>query len=459
MKPRAPATGRAARPAAPVVEFLPDADEIERRPLPPYVRLTLHTLVAMLLAFILWATFSRIDRVVVAHGKLITPLPNIVMQPLETSIIKSIDVRVGQLVKKGQHLATLDPTFTQADQAQLRTQLRSLETQAQRLQQEIAGNGARAPVDSPAGDADAQLQAQLATERQANYRAQRTRMEENIAKLRAGLETNRRDQQLLTERVASLREMENMQQKLVAQNFGAKLKLLEAQDKRQEVEREQQLARNREQELKRELASFEADKAAFDRSWRQKAMEDMLSTTRDRNTVSEQLRKADQRQKLVTLIAPADAVVLDIAKLSQGSVIKEAEPLFTLVPLNAELEAEVQIDSQDVGYVKLNDPVYLKLDAFPFQQHGALHGQVRTLSGDAFRRDTAGNPAAMGQGTDAFYLSRIRPDGLRLKKMPSQARLLPGMTLSAEIVVGQRSVMSYLLWPLTKALHESLNEP
>lgn len=183
-------------------------------------------------------------------------------------------------------------------------------------------------------------------------------------------------------------------------------------------------------------------------------MEDMLSTSRDRNIVSEQLQKADKRRKLVTLNSPSDAVVLDIAKLSRGSVVQGGGAFFTLVPLGTELEAEVQIDSMDVGYVKLGDRSRLKLDAYPFQRHGVLNGEVRVVSEDSFRRE-----AESGQGVDAYYQSRISLGDMRLEKMPEHARLLPGMTLTAEIVVGKRSVISYLLWPLTKTLDESMQEP
>lgn len=434
-----------------VIEFLPDADEIERSPLPHSARITLHVMLAALISFLIWASCSDLDRIVSAHGRLITPLPNILVQPLETSIVQSIDVRIGQVVKKGERLATLDPTFAQADEIQLRKQLSSLETQSRSLEAELSGDRVSTNINI---DADSQLQADLSVERKANYDAQLAKMDENVARLRATLATNRHDQQLLTEHVKPLQEIENMQEKLVARNFGARVRLLEAQEKRQEVERNLQLSKNREQEIKRELAGMEAEKTAFKKGWRQKMMEDMLSTSRDRNTVSEQLQKADKRRKLVTLTSPSDAVVLEIAKLSLGSVAQGGGTFFTLVPLGTELEAEVQVDAMDVGYVKLGDVTRLKMDAFPFQRHGFLEGGVRTISEDAFRKD-----ADPGQSMDAYYKSRINLSSTQLKKMPSHARLLPGMTLTAEIVVGKRSVMSYVLWPLKRALDESMREP
>ena len=452
---------------ATAVEFLPDADAIERTPLPWVLRVTTHTLALAFLAFIVWATFSEVERIVVAQGRLVNPLPNIVVQPLETSIIQKIHVRVGQIVKKGEILATLDPTFAQADEAQLRTRLESLDTQTRGLNAELLVPGTPSKARSndkakakqkeiePGKDNDANLQAQLSAERQANYSAQLNKLEQNIARVKATMDTNRRDQQVMAQRMKSLVELEAMQETLMAQNFGARMQLLEARDRRLGAEREMEMARSKEIELRSELSTLEAEKVAFTRSWRQKTMEELLNTARDRDGIKEQLQKADKRRQLVSLVSPVDAVVLDMAKLSEGSVVQGAEQMFTLVPLGAELEAEVRIDSMDIGYIKTSDFTHLKLDAFPFQKHGALDGRIRTISEDAFRRDAAGNSG----GLDAYYLSRISFSGSKLRNMNEKMRLLPGMTLSAEIVVGKRSVMSYLLWPLTKAMNESIREP
>ncbi len=451
---------RAARKSAPVVkgskktviEYLPDADEIERSPVPRFAQATLHVLLLCFVSFAVWASVSQLDQVVVAQGRLVNPLPNVVVQPLETAIVQSVNVRIGQLVKKGDALAALDATFVQADETQLRQRLASLETQMQGFQQEIAGQGAQGAAAGT--NADSLLQATLLSERRANYRAQQSKMTETAAKLRAALNTNRNDQQLVALRLKSLKEIETMQEKMVAQKFGAPLQLLEAQQRSKEVERDLELTISREQELKRELAAFDAERNAFERGWRQKILEDMLTISRERDSVKEQLEKADKRHKLVTLVSPVDAVVLDIAKLSPGSVVKQAETFFTLVPLNVVMEAEVHVDSVDVGYIKLGDPVRLKMDAYPFQRHGTLDAKVRTISEDAFRRD-----ASAKSGADAYYVARITLEKTALKNMVDSARLMPGMTLAAEIVVGHRSVMSYLAWPLTKGLSEAVREP
>lgn len=431
-----------------VIEFLPDADEILRRPLPVTARITLHLLLVTLMSFIVWASLSEIDVIVSARGRLVTSLPNIVVQPLETSIIRTIDVKMGQLVRKGEQLATLDPTFSAADEAQLRARLKSLETQAKWLEADLENTVVE--VLDP-NDLDSLLQRKLATERRAAYQSQLMRYQDNVARAIAALETNRKEQGALVSQFKVAGQAENLQEELLEHKYSVRQNLYASQDRRLAVERDLVVARNREKELLREISSLQSELSAFRLGWRQKSMEDLLATGREIDALAEQLQKADKRSMLVNLTAPVDAVVLEIGSLSEGSVVQGAERLITLVPITDQLEAEVSISPSDIGYLMLNADTQLKFDAFPFQKHGGLKGVLRTISGDSFRQKNSSN--------EAYYLGRINLLGRDLENMPEGGRLLPGMTLTAEISVGKRSVMSYLIWPLKKAMTESIREP
>jgi HlyD family secretion protein len=171
------------------------------------------------------------------------------------------------------------------------------------------------------------------------------------------------------------------------------------------------------------------------------------------------LQKAEKRNTLVVLRAPRDAVVLEIPKKSVGSVAQAGEPMFTLVPTDVPLEVELQVASPDVGFVKPGDPVKIKLDAFPFQKYGTLKGKVQVVSEDAFTRDPYASAAKSLAGN--YYLARVRLESTELeRKSPrnEDVSLRPGFTLSGEIVIGRRSVMSYFLYPLIGTLDESLRE-
>jgi hemolysin D len=429
------------------VEFLPDADEIERTPIHHGVPVTFHTLMVMLGVLVLWATFSEIDQVVTARGKLVTPLPNIVIQPIETALVETLSVRMGQVVKKGEILATLDPTFSAADLAQIKDRLESLDAQVRRLEAEKEGLNFKSGKNR-----DELLQEVLASERLAGYKTRLVRFDENIERLKSAISSNTQDIKNLESRVTSLREIEAMNETLAQKQFQSRRGFLESRDRRLEVETDLQAARNRAQELRRELSGVEAERSGFTKENRQKILEELVSVRRERDAAAEQLLKADRRNRLITLKAPADAVVLEVAKRSPGSIIKEAEPFFTLIPLDAQLEAEVQIDTADIAYVAVDNPVRVKIDAYPFQKHGIISGRLEKLSQDAFAREG-------GQSGGAYYLGRVELGAVALRNLDHPVRLLPGMSMSAEIVVGKRSVISYLLYPMIRTMDEAAREP
>ena len=432
------------------VSFLPDADELEKTNLPGGVSATIYILVAMVAIGILWASLSEVDQIVTARGRLVTAQPNIVMQPLETAQITAFNVKPGQVVRKGQVLVVLDPTFIAADLNQAQDRLKSLDAEVRRVEHELSGKAATSQVNN----ADEALQSQLQRERLASYQARLLRLNESIERFKAAMVTNVYDVQSLDGRVKSLRDIETMNERLTQQQFQSNMRLLESRERRQEVERELISARNRSNELKRQLAEAEAERASFTREWRQKSTEELVAVRRERGALAEQVKKVERRSKLIELVAPVDAVVLEVAARSTGSIIREAEPLLTLVPLGETLEAEMQIDAQDVGYIKLNDPVRLKIDAFPFQKHGLIKGVLEKLGQDAFTKEV--NSA---QPSAPYYLGRATLGKNELRNLPRNAPLIPGMTLRAEIVVGKRSVISYVMYPVIRGLSEAAREP
>src|SRR5262245_40013184 len=120
-------------------EFQSDAIEVENRAPPRVARVTLYCVLALILTAIGWAAGSQVDMIVTAQGKLITTRPNLVVQPLETSVIREIHVKAGDRVNRGDLLATLDPTFSQADLDQLRNRVAAFDAAINRLRAELAG--------------------------------------------------------------------------------------------------------------------------------------------------------------------------------------------------------------------------------------------------------------------------------------------------------------------------------
>jgi HlyD family secretion protein len=309
------------------------------------------------------------------------------------------------------------------------------------------------------------VQAAILERRRAEYRSRLASLDEKAGQLDSAIAASRRAQAGLAERLAVVGEVEEIRRQLQERQTGSRLTWLEARVERLRIRDELTALRDREQASAHELRGVQADRAAFIDEWRRKTAEELVEQTRQRATLVEQIAKAERRRSLVTLTAPVDAVVLEVAKRSVGSVVREAEPLVTLVPADVPLEVEAEIPSRDIGLVRVGDVVRVKLDAFPFQRHGTLPGEIRTISADAFTHDPAqaaqgiANPDAPRAGTGAVFRTRIRLTGTRLEAVPAGTTLSPGMVASAEIRVGTRSVLSYFLYPVIRALDESIREP
>ena len=116
------------------IEFFASVPQIPR-----LVAWVVYALLAMVAALCAWATVAKIDIIVVGQGRLIAPRQQLTLQVYETSVVKSIDVSIGQFVKKGQRLALLDPTFTNADRVDYENQVASLKAALERCEAEMSG--------------------------------------------------------------------------------------------------------------------------------------------------------------------------------------------------------------------------------------------------------------------------------------------------------------------------------
>ncbi|MBF9233891.1 HlyD family type I secretion periplasmic adaptor subunit [Microvirga alba] len=437
-----------------ISEFQPDAIEVEERVPRRVARLTLYLITALIAVAVAWACLTEIDEIAVARGKLITTEPNIVIQPLENAVIRSIEVTVGQTVAAGQVLAVLDPTFTQADVQQLKTKFDAADAMVNRLEAELSG---RTYAPSNPSSPEQIVEARLGLQRKAFSDSRLNNLAQEIARAEASLAKSRKEEEILLQRLEGIQDIEAMRTVLMEHQTGSKLNLLQARDTRLDVEATIVRLRGSQVEAGHELEKARSQRQEFIEDFARATLESLVESRGRRDAASEELKKAELRRSLVSLTAPADAIVLEIAQRSTGSVMRQAEPLLVLVPANVALEAEVLIEPKDIGHITPGQVARIKFDAFPFQKHGTASGAIRTISRDAFPAD----PKEIDTRTSGhlFYKARVPLDDVNLRAIPNGFRLLPGMAVQAEIGVGRRSVISYFLYPLLRGFDESIREP
>jgi HlyD family secretion protein len=296
----------------------------------------------------------------------------------------------------------------------------------------------------------------LAAQRKAYNESRLRNLSEEIARAEASIEKSRQEERILRERLAGVKEVEQMRATLLAHETGSKLNLLQARDVRLDIEANLARLQGAQVEAGHEREKALVQRQEFLEDFRRTTLESLVEARERRNSASDELKKAELRQRHVTLIAPVEAVVLEIAQRSIGSVVRQAEPLFVLVPLKVPLEAEVLIEPEDIGHISQDQTARIKLDAFPFQKHGTVTGRVRMISQDSITADPTENK--LRPSDRLFYRARLSLAHVKLRDVPPGFRLLPGMAVQTEIRVGRRRVISYFLYPLLRGLDESIRE-
>lgn len=434
-----------------LARFQSEVESLASENEPVAQRYTLFVICGVIVLSLLLASFVTIDRVVVGMGQLATKEPTVVVQSLNRAIIRSINVKVGDRVKAGDVLATLDPTFAAADVAQLEVQVEGLDAEIARLTAELDDK----PLALDAmPERYAALQQSLYQQRQTQRDEQLRALDAKIELAEATMEKLKADQGRYGERAKIVGEVEQMRRTLTEKQIGSRLNLLQAMDQRLEVLRNLDLAANGMAEASHQAETARAERESFIEQWRTQLHLELLKSRTTRDAAVEQLVKARKNAELVDLRAPADAVVQQIAQLSVGSVLSEAVPLVTLVPVNAALEAEVAIDARDVGFIREGDPVTIKVEAYNYLRHGTVDGHVKLLSEDSFSQDPDSRAPVR-----PYYKAVVTLDKVGLANVPQGFRLNPGMPVTADVKVGERTLLSYLTRGALRSLNEGMREP
>ncbi len=440
----------------------PEAIWLETRKVPVPAHTVMWLLCLLLGIGITWACIAKVDRIVVAEGKLVTTRPNITLKPLENSLVREVHVLPGQRVKAGDVLISFDPTVSWAELHNYQMLYDSRLCEVIRLEAELAGAESYELPEELLTNKAASQQQQLFLARKAYVEGREryfTRSIERYCKMAESLESSL---DKYAERLTSMQRIENMYVGLEKRGIVPLKDTLEVQMQRlaNEIEIENQRASRIEYRQMEAQSAAELD--VFRAEWRQQTAQQLVEARRELNSYAESVKKYTLLAEQKELRAPCDAVVHEIAPYQEGSGVREAEALVTLIPLGVPLEAEVDIQPQDVGRVRVGDEVHLKLDAFPFQQHGTLDGSLRFVSADTY--ESRSNSVAEDQSSPASsmprpqFRARVVVSG-SLDGVEDHAWQSAGMKLRAEIKVGERTVMSYLLNPFLKAMDESIREP
>ena len=443
-----------------LMEFESPSAALIGKPVPANSRYITWVIATMFAIVLVVMSTMKVDRIVSATGKVVATANNVVVQPLETSIVRSINVREGQLVRKGDLLARLDPTFTAADAGALESSVASLQAEVDRLEAEVSAREYRGTGSTPS-----LLQLQIFWQRRGEVAAKTESYRQKIDSLQSKVEQTQGESLTLMDRYKLSLDLLQRRQEGERTGVTSAQSRLQAEDAAKEVEGRLKSALKLIQVGQRDLAAAESERDAYLQSSKNESTQQFTEQGRKLSEARESLTKARMRNSLVELHADRDAIVLSVAAVNVGSVMASGDQFITIVPVDSPLEVEAILDGRDAGYVGVGDPVTIKFETFAYTLFGTAEGVVRAVSPDSFRnpladRSKGGRPQNQDDGPGAyFFRARISLDAIKLHDLPASFRMTPGMPVIADVKVGQRTIMAYIFARVIPIASEGMREP
>lgn len=355
------------------------------------------------ISFLLWASFYQLDQTVRATGQIVPMTHTQVIQAADGGVLEKLLVSEGQSVKAGQVLAVLEKERANAGVEEGRAKVASLQTALIRARAEATG--VRPDFKAIPGRYRDFVWEQLAL-----YEQRRDGLRDDLSSLETAHDLAR-DELRINERLMESGDI-------------SRLELMRA---------------------RRQVADIEGRINAVQNKYRQDARQE---AARLQDELSSQRFKLDASESVLVhtdLIAPVDGVVKSLRLNTLGGVLRAGDELMQISPTNVDLLVEVKIMPADVGMLTLGLPTSVKVDAFDYTLYGALNGRLNYISSD-----TLAEQGPNGQ-TLATYKARIGLDPQQTNPKLQLHELKPGMTAGVDIQTGSRSVLTYLLKPISKA--------
>jgi membrane fusion protein, hemolysin D len=370
-------------------------------------------------------------------------------------------VREGEQVSAGQVLIRMDPVMTGADLKSIQTEVHHKRLALRRIDAQLSNAKLSREKDDPPD-----IYAQVASQYTANVQAYENALAQEqtlLAKTRHDLAGAEQTREKLQQVLPHYIEQEKAFDKLARDGYAGRI--LATDKARERIEKEQDLKTQESviQSNRALIAQSERKLAQITADYRRQLQTEQVEVSAQLEKARQELAKHLHRHELLELKAPQAGTVKDLATHTAGTVAAPGTILMTLVPKSEQLEAEVWVSNQDVGFVRPGQDVKLKLAAFQFTKYGMIEGTVRQVSADATEAPSPNTRSDALSGRDRpmgplAYRALVTLRSQELTVDGERYRLGSGMQTTAEINLGTRTVLEYLISPVRKAFHEAGRE-
>ncbi|GBD41280.1 Type I secretion system membrane fusion protein PrsE [bacterium HR39] len=406
-------------------------------------------ILAFFVAFLSWAALADIEEVVRGQGRVVPSRQVQVVQHLEGGIVAEILVREGEIVEPGQVLVRIDDPQAASDYREKRARWLAVVAAIARLKAEIEGGG---PVFPPEVVREAPA---IVESEEALFRSRREELESQLAILRLQVEQRRTELEALRRRIelekksrALLAEELAMNERLARERVVAKADVLRLRRQLNDIDTE--IARLELDLPRAESALREAEQRVESAlsEFRAKALRELAALESERAGLEPLVAAGEQRVRRTEIRSPVRGIVKKIHVNTIGGVVRPAQELIEIVPLDDTLLVEARLRPQDIAFVHPGQHARVRITAYDYAVYGALDGTVEYISADTVTNEKG----------ESFYVVRVRTKKNHLGSDDDPLEIMPGMTAEVDITTGERTVLAYLLEPMVQVKERAFRE-
>lgn len=421
------------------------------------VSLSVWVILYALFLLIIWASVFKVNTAVVARGYVKPIAQNIVIQSQAEGVLEQFVIQVGDQVAKGDLIAVIDGRAIDSDIHMTQYQMTHLKERIRRLEAELAETPYL--IENPRLSSQ-KLEKTLFDARKGAYGATIAAKNETLLSLDKRIQSLHQEQSVVIEQISLQTSLVKERRRLYEQEkdkyrrTGPKHEaFLDSQKQLLELQRTKTSLLSGISSLTTEAKTTLSDLKRYISQHKVDVSDQLVSATREYNALEQQLVSAQSQQRLTKIHAPIDGIILKVADKTSGTYVATNEFLYEIVPINTRMEIVVDLNPADINQVTLGDEVIIKLDSLPFTKYGTMQGKLRQVSEDLLTDDVYGKEGLAYRG----WIDINSVDGIRNK--PEEFRLQPGLSLEANIQTDRRTLISYILFPIARALDESFREP
>ncbi len=446
------------------LDFAPGLLSIQESPPARLPRAVMYTVGVLFVILLLWAIFGKLDIIASAEGRLVPETYIKIVQPSDAGIVQEILVKEGEQVKQGQVLMRMDTQLAEADAKTIGNDLALRSLQLRRIDAELTGKALTRQRDDP-NDLFRQIESQY-RDRRLTYTDALEQAQDALNKSQHEYDSAREVLTKLQQITPILKQQADSYADMGKDGYVPQMTVLDKQ--RDYLEKSQDLRAQQSTVASLEAAINQAKKQIDQTTskYRSDLQNERVEAGGQHRKLEQDWLKQEHKSELLELKAPQSGIVKDIATHTIGTVVSPGTVLLSIVPENEPLVAEIMIKNDDVGFVYPHQKVKVKLASYPFAEYGMLDGEVTRIQADS-DSDTQSQTKDQSQSqskdkqqspSPSVYKAIVSLSSQVLESEGKKLKLVPGMQVVAEINQGSRTVMKYLLSPVSKTLDESGRE-